>query len=86
MRKLMKNFKIIDFEINVKFKAIVKVVDAKMKKQNKKFANIYFAKITIFVKNNISLIRQIFLLLNFVEHLYKILYKTYKIHHKIVNI
>ena len=31
MKKLMKNFKIIDYEINVKFKAIARTIDAKMK-------------------------------------------------------
>ena len=57
MKKLMKNFKIINHEIDIKFKTIAKTIDAKMKKQDKKFANICFAKITIFVKNNIALTR-----------------------------
>ena len=57
MRKLMKNFKIIDHEINVKFETIARTIDAKIKKQDKKFANICFTKITTFVKNNIALIR-----------------------------
>ena len=57
MRKLMKNLKIINYEIDVKFEAIAKAIDAKIKKQDKKFANICFAKITIFVKDNISLIK-----------------------------
>ena len=86
MKKLMKNFKIIDFEINIKFKAIVRVINAKMRKQNKKFANIYFAKITTFVKNNISLIKQIFFLSDFVEHLYKTLYKIYDIYYEAFNV
>ena len=72
MRKLMKNFKIINHEINVKFEIIARTIDAKIEKQNKKFANTCFVKITTFVKNNISLIKQTFLLSNFVEHFYKI--------------
>ena len=60
MKKLMKNFKIINYKIDVRFEIIAKIVNVKMKKQNKKFANICFAKITTFVKNNILLIRQIF--------------------------
>ena len=55
MRILIKNFRIIDHEINIKFKVITKTIDARIKKQNKKFANICFAKIIIFVKNNIIL-------------------------------
>ena len=55
MKKLMKNLKIIDHEIDVKFETIAKTVDAKMKKQDKKFADICFAKITTFVKDNIAL-------------------------------
>ena len=51
----MKNFKIINHKIDVRFKVIAKTIDAKMKKQNKKFANICFAKITTFVNNNIAL-------------------------------
>ena len=31
MKELMENFKIIDFEIDVKFEAIVKIVDAKIR-------------------------------------------------------
>ena len=57
MKKLLKNLKIINHEIDVRFKAIAKTIDTRMKKQDKKFANIYFAKITTFVKNNISLIK-----------------------------
>ena len=57
MKELMKNFKIINHEIDVKFKVIARTIDAKMKKQDKKFANICFAKITTFVKNNIVLTR-----------------------------
>ena len=57
MKELTKNFKIIDHKIDVKFKIIVKIVDAEMKKQDKKFADICFAKLTTFVKNNISLIK-----------------------------
>ena len=53
----MKNFKIIDYKINVKFEVIAKTTDARIKEQNKKFANIYFAEITTFVKKNISLIK-----------------------------
>ena len=51
----MKNFKIIDYKINVKFEIIAKTINARMKEQNKKFANICFAKITTFIKNNIAL-------------------------------
>ena len=86
MKELMKNFKIINYKIDVKFKAIAETIDARMKKQNKKFANICFAKITIFIKDNILLIKQILFLLNFVEYLYKILYKAHEIYHKIVNV
>ena len=86
MRKLMKNFTIIDHEIDVKFKAIAKTTDARIKKQDKKFANICFAKIITFVKNNILLIKQILLLLNFVKHFYKILYEVHEIYHEIVNV
>ena len=57
MKELMKNFKIIDYDIDVKFETIAKTIDAKMKEQNKKFAKICFAKITTFVKNNILLIK-----------------------------
>ena len=57
MKKLMKDFKIINHKIDVKFKTIAKVTDAKIKKQDKKFANICFAKIISFIKNNILLIR-----------------------------
>ena len=86
MKKLMKNFKIINHKIDVKFKIIAKTTDAKIKKQNKKFADIYFAKITIFVKNNIVLIKQVFLLSNFVDYLHKISYKTHEIYYKVVNV
>ena len=85
MRKLMKNFKIIDYEIDVRFKTIARTIDAKIKKQNKKFANICFAKITTFVKDNIALTRQIFLLSDFANHLHKILYKIHEIYHEVVN-
>ena len=86
MKKLMRNLKIISHEINVRFKVIAKAIDARMEKQDKKFANICFAEITTFVKNNILLIKQILFLLDFVEHLYKILYEVHEIYHKIVNV
>ena len=57
MKELIKNFKIINHEIDVKFEVIIRTIDARMKEQNKKFADICFAKITIFVKNNIALTR-----------------------------
>ena len=86
MRKLMKNFKIIDHKINVRFETIAKTVDAKMKKQDKEFADICFAKITTFVKNNIALTKQILFLSNFVDYLHKISYEVHEIYHKIVNV
>ena len=81
----MKNLKIINHKIDVRFKAIARTADAKMKKQNKKFANICFAKITTFVKDNIALTRQAFLLSNFVDHLHKISYEIHKIYYETVN-
>ena len=86
MKELMKNFKIIDHKIDVRFEAIARTINARIKEQDKKFANIYFAKITTFVKDNTSLIKQIFLLSNFVEHLHKISYKAHKIYHEVVNV
>ena len=86
MKELMKNLKIINYKIDVRFEAIAKTINVKMKEQNKKFANIWFAKMMIFVKNSTSLIKQIFLLSDFVEHLHKILYKVHEIYHEIVNV
>ena len=62
------------------------MIDAKMKEQDKKFANICFAKITTFIKNNISLIKQILFLLNFVEHFHKISYEIHKVYYETVNV
>ena len=85
MKKLMKNLKIIDHEIDVKFEAIARTIDARIKKQDKEFADICFAKITTFVRNNIVLTRQAFLLSNFVDHLHKISYEVHEIYYEVVN-
>ena len=84
INELINELKKLNKKINVRLNTLITAVEVDIDEQNKTFIDTYFIEIAEFVKNFISLIKQVLLFSEFQHYFHEILLAIYEIYYAIL--